>query len=155
MQTEPIQTTSAQPLVSYPDFWAAFEPAATELLQSIAKAVARLEATPYRATVTSEVNSDEYRVVLRFSHDAMVVADLQLILKDAALEDGDDGVGIAVDLYDHREQLQRIDGILQNFTPDVWKTNVLDLEDALARIDPVDMTNQVLHALRGQAVLAF
>lgn len=155
MNTTP--TTATPPTIAIPTyhtFWACFEPAAKALLTEIATGVTRLSETTVEVESTSDESSDEYGVTLTFSEKGTKVIDLTLILKDAMTYDEEPGVGVGVEMYDHRENFMRIDGILQNFTAEVWKLTTQDLEAAVARIDVTDMTNQVLLALRGQKLLA-
>ncbi len=152
--TTTATTSTLASIPTYAAFWEAFRTGAAAVLTQVTTGVERLYEGQCAHTIEENACGDEFSVILTHRINSETICDLQLILKDGDIESDEQGVGIGIDLYDHREQFQRIDGIVQNYTPAVWKLSIPDLEDAVSQLDLTYLVNSVLSALRRQQTLA-
>lgn len=133
----------------YLRFWTPFKAKATDILNALAASVQALGAPPCELKVTSDENPDEWHVVLTCEANGQCLAAASLTLKDGGYSEDEDGVGIQLVLHDARRGEDVIDGILNNWTDDVWMLTVSDMEQQLARLDTTDLTNKLLAVLHG------
>lgn len=153
MNTQTQPDTISLPRSTVPDysaFWGAFKPAATAVLQGVARSVDALYQGNTSHTIADDDSCDEFSVILTHQIHGETACELSLILKDATLSSEDNGVGVGIELFDHREQFLRIDGVVGNFTAAAVKLTTTDLEDCVSGLDMPHLINSVLAALRRQ-----